>query len=359
LRFGPKEADSALGLGRSSRWAPTAEETDVLRPTWPAGGAAQLRQFLADPSAFAVNAHSIAKELGFADSFGLCSVIEIIDRPALILGNSDTGEDIPAITDVAWKPLLEPHLERIACAAKLVGAIVLVMESEMIPIGTAWHISQDMLVTNRHVALRFSEHQSQGGFAFLETVLDNRPLRGVLFSPGSVGNGSRAHGPRITAIEFIANDYDVAFLRVKPTLDRPLPETGIPLAVNLPKELKNSVVVTVGFPLYRPELISKEMLSVPTDKQNSYRRVLMKYFASNIGEKMMQPGKVTDFDLGGAGSKQLRHSCSTLAGNSGSVVLNPKTGVAVGLHYGGIVLTTNFAVPAPTVLEIATQRKLL
>ena len=43
------------------------------------------------------------------------------------------------------------------------------------------------------------------------------------------------------------------------------------------------------------------------------------------------------------------HDCSTLGGNSGSVVLDLATGQAVGLHFAGRFLEANYAVPAAVV----------
>ena len=42
----------------------------------------------------------------------------------------------------------------------------------------------------------------------------------------------------------------------------------------------------------------------------------------------------------------ITHDCSTLGGNSGSVLLDLQTGEAVGLHFAGLYLQDNFAVPA-------------
>ena len=43
------------------------------------------------------------------------------------------------------------------------------------------------------------------------------------------------------------------------------------------------------------------------------------------------------------------HDCSTLGGNSGSVLLDLATGEAVGLHFAGRFLEANYAVPAAVV----------
>jgi endonuclease G len=63
--------------------------------------------------------------------------------------------------------------------------------------------------------------------------------------------------------------------------------------------------------------------------------------------KRLAPGKLTVVrdDL-------LQHDCTTLGGNSGSVVISLATGDAVGLHFGGNFHETNFAVPAPVVASL-------
>jgi endonuclease G len=45
------------------------------------------------------------------------------------------------------------------------------------------------------------------------------------------------------------------------------------------------------------------------------------------------------------------HNCTTLGGNSGSVVVDLKRGEALGLHFSGSFLRTNFAVRADRVKE--------
>ena len=46
---------------------------------------------------------------------------------------------------------------------------------------------------------------------------------------------------------------------------------------------------------------------------------------------------------------ELQHDCTTLGGNSGSVLLDLATGEAVGLHFSGVYLRSNYAVPASVV----------
>jgi endonuclease G len=69
-------------------------------------------------------------------------------------------------------------------------------------------------------------------------------------------------------------------------------------------------------------------------------------FGNVYDKKRLAPGQLTGSDL-----TSLHHDCSTLGGNSGSVVLSLETGEAVGLHFAGRFLRTNFGVPGTVVGE--------
>jgi endonuclease G, mitochondrial len=56
-------------------------------------------------------------------------------------------------------------------------------------------------------------------------------------------------------------------------------------------------------------------------------------------KKRLAPGAITDVD-----QNRVLHNCTTLGGNSGSVVVDLKSGEALGLHFSGSFLRTNFAV---------------
>ena len=63
-------------------------------------------------------------------------------------------------------------------------------------------------------------------------------------------------------------------------------------------------------------------------------------------KKRLAPGAITDVD-----QDRVLHNCTTLGGNSGSVVVDLKSGEALGLHFSGSFLRTNFAVRADRVKE--------
>jgi endonuclease G len=69
-------------------------------------------------------------------------------------------------------------------------------------------------------------------------------------------------------------------------------------------------------------------------------------FGNVYDKKRLAPGRVTTPATG-----TLCHDCSTLGGNSGSVVLSLETGEAVGLHFAGRFLEANFAVSSRIVAQ--------
>ena len=53
--------------------------------------------------------------------------------------------------------------------------------------------------------------------------------------------------------------------------------------------------------------------------------------------------------MGANHADSVTHDCTTLGGNSGSVVVNMQTGKAVALHFAGLYMIENYAVPASTI----------
>ena len=65
-------------------------------------------------------------------------------------------------------------------------------------------------------------------------------------------------------------------------------------------------------------------------------------------KKRLLPGTMMGYrsiESFGHNLEAVAHDCSTLGGNSGSAVIDPESGMVVGLHFAGIYLQANFAVP--------------
>ena len=71
---------------------------------------------------------------------------------------------------------------------------------------------------------------------------------------------------------------------------------------------------------------------------------MARIFSLLYSVKRISPGKAHLED------RVIRHDCSTLGGNSGSVVFDVKAGEAIGLHFAGQYLRGNYAVPANIIL---------
>jgi endonuclease G len=67
--------------------------------------------------------------------------------------------------------------------------------------------------------------------------------------------------------------------------------------------------------------------------------------------KRLAPGQVTAV----VAADLLHHDCTTLGGNSGSVVVHLDSGKAIGLHFGGLEGAQNEAVQAPRIQQILAQ----
>ncbi len=137
-------------------------------------------------------------------------------------------------------------------------------------------------------------------------------------------------------ILYIARDSepDLAFLRLNPgkgPLARP-----IKLASKLLPS--KTMVGVVGYPGRDPRIPDQDLMA--------------KIFGNVFDKKRFAPGLVIGFE-----ADALTHDCTTLGGNSGSAVLDLLTGEAAALHFSGVFLKTNYAVPAPVISELLARVK--
>ena len=74
-------------------------------------------------------------------------------------------------------------------------------------------------------------------------------------------------------------------------------------------------------------------------------------YGKTYNKKRLAPGGVTRVE-----QTRILHNCTTLGGNSGSVVLDLDSGKALGLHFSGSFLATNYAVRADVVKQLLAER---
>jgi hypothetical protein len=224
-------------------------------------------------------------------------------------------------------------------AIRAVGRIELANNSRFQWIGTGWIIAtelgDDIIVTNEHIAKEFGM-RSGVGFQFRPSGYEaSLPQSGLIDFREEIGSTPARKFP-ITEIVWISEDpaFDVAFLRVARGAEGDRIDPPIKLLTNEVSD--DRMLAVIGFPGpnhgYDPEPFKQ-------------------LFGSIFGKKRFSPGFFT-----GRRGVSITHDCSTLPGSSGSVVLDVKTGYAVGLHFRGTAFDANYAVPAADLARIAKAR---
>jgi endonuclease G len=249
-----------------------------------------------------------------------------------------TGRPVLAVRDDAaelafedaesevWRERLTAAAEPLGRAIRAAGRIE-VERHDLDWLGTGWLVADDVVVTNRHVAREFGRRDGdrfvfrQGFSGTMASRIDFRE---------EIGGGA-AREFQLAKILHIEDEGgpDVAFLQVTPRDGDPL-AAPIPLATRTPRPQQQ--VAVIGYPA--------------RDSRIPEQDLMLRIFGDVFDKKRLAPGQVKRVDRG-----LVLHDCSTLGGNSGSVVLDLETGEALALHFSGRFLDANFAVPAPVVAD--------
>jgi endonuclease G len=300
---------------------------------------ARLRTFNAsvqsDDPTLATEARSVMPSTGglermtsTAGEIGLESIILKRTRPVLNIRQNDTELVFADQADsVIWKERLtraKPLLDR---AIRAVGRIEL-SGGDLDWVGTGWLVAEDILVTNRHVASEFASRDGEGfdfklgdagkiaaGIDFLQEVENDDTL---VFRLARVLHIEDAPGPDVAF-------FEVERLSNSRTLAEPIELSDTPIAT------QNAA--TIGYPAFDSRIPDPDLM------EKIYGRIYNK--------KRLAPGAVTRIQ-----DQHLLHNCTTLGGNSGSAVLDLDSGRALGLHFSGTFLTSNYAVRADLVKQI-------
>ncbi len=265
-------------------------------------------------------------EVPDADLGALEAIVHVQDRPVFNVIQDTFAVDPMAS---AWFHLeAEATRRALAPALRATGRVEL-PDSRLRPyVGTAFVVGPNLLMTNRHVALMFTDGLGARGLRFRERsevdlVREVVPRDGVMLT--------------VERVVLVHPVWDMALLEVSG-----LPEDRVPvrLVADDPAELAGQPVVIIGYPAF--------------DSRNPDAALQNRIFGHVYGVKRVQPGTI------GGGLRTYRpsphplfvfpevevmtHDASTLGGNSGSLVVRPN-GDVVGLHFGGLYLDANFAVP--------------
>ena len=264
------------------------------------------------------------------------AIILTIGRPAILV--KDNSFQVP-ISDV-WATRLNASRANIETAIRAVGRVEVTNHPGGFSyLGTGWLVAPDVIVTNRHVAQAFSRKEG-AEFVIKKNLISGTKIGVNLDFREEAGVDAQEQFD-VLEILYIEDDLDdkpdIAFLKIDTQarvggVTVSLNATPIPLATTPPDD--ESEVANIGYPAEdsrRNPLSDSKMDAI---------------FGDIYDVKRLQPGQVKSVrnDL-------ITHDCSTLGGNSGSVVLDFKTGVAIGLHFGGKFQVENYAVPAAIIRD--------
>lgn len=260
---------------------------------------------------------------------GLEAIIRLRGRPSLLVRNKTF--DLPESR--TWRRRLLPNKSQIESVIASVGRVELLEHPSYDWVGTAWVVGERTVVTNRHVGATFAMREN-GGFAFIRSF-DNKRVGAVVDFAEEFRTGL-IEEIEVEKILFVADEGagnpDIALLRLASSDDIPDP---VPLAADEPSS--DQFVAVVGYPA--------------RDSRNE-RDAMVRIFGDIYDVKRLAPGQVTlalDEDF------FFTHDCSTLGGNSGSVVMDIENGTAVGLHFAGRFRKSNYAVKASAVREAMAE----
>ncbi len=189
--------------------------------------------------------------------------------------------------------------------------------------GTAFVVGPGLLMTNRHVAEIFTAGLGRRDIVFrpgLGAAVDFK--QEVYPSPPALA--------KVRRVLMIHPYWDCALLQVE---GLPGGRGHLTLEGREPEEWRTREVTVIGYPAQ--------------DSRNDIQ-LQNRIFRGIYQRKRLQPGKLTGqavIQSFGNSVEAITHDSSTLGGNSGSAVIDLTTGRVIGLHFAGIYLRANYAVP--------------
>lgn len=246
------------------------------------------------------------------------AIILLRGRPALVI--QDGFWEDPKSAEIRNR--LAPAEAVLKATIPKVGRVE-ILDYGMDYIGTGWMIEEDILITNRHVAELFGEK------------------RGNLFSFRANPEGALYHARVDFRREFQrsiisqAAVRDIIFIEERNELR---PDMALVRMDRTSGVLPSPIELDSAVPAFRSNIA---VIGYPAEDPRNDAFAMRNIFKGVYNVKRLSPGWVSGVRPDG---KLLEHDCTTLGGNSGSVVLNLETGKACGLHFSGTYRDRNFAV---------------
>ena len=252
------------------------------------------------------------------EAFALEAIVLPRERPVIDIIN-DSYHKPPA----PWQHLAQdPYKGFITTAIPSIGRVEIPNHPSAPYGGTAFVVGMDLLMTNRHVAetfatgigikgLNFISGRSPG-IDFKQEVIPSEPI--IL---------------EFDKVLMVHPFWDCALIKVSG-----LPSNHPPLLLQGKEaDVVDRDVVVIGYPAQ--------------DSRNDLE-LQNRIFRGIFQRKRMQPGRLKGYrQIRSYGNtvEAISHDSSTLGGNSGSATIDIVTGRVVGLHFAGVYLEANYAVP--------------
>lgn len=282
---------------------------------------------------------------GPADARALETIVSE-QRPVFFAGTDGQGQPCIDLADASIRGdearfLTEELQRRQAVVAPLFDRIGRIDVEGMTGapfVGTGWIIDDGIVVTNRHVA-EVIARRSASGYSFRMGAA-GQPVS-LSFATGHL-KGEAAPGLSIPVasvlyIEPEDSAVDIAFLKLS-VLSSVGTCSALPIRVGSIAEA--TPLCVVGY----PAKASSRVIPDQALMQDLYRGV--------YDVKRIAPGFVARQE-----QELIVHDCTTLGGNSGSALVVMQTGEVAGLHFAGIYLRENQAVPANLLRDYRERRR--
>ncbi|PFA82536.1 trypsin-like serine peptidase [Bacillus thuringiensis] len=261
------------------------------------------------------------------------AIIMKVGRPSLLIQNNSF--ELPE--SETWKERLKNSQAILKKIIPSVGRIELKEHPSYDWVGTGWMIDNNIIITNRHVAQVFISEDENLSFKINH--------RGKFMS-ADIDFREEYKQPEQLEFSIIKALYiekepgpDIAFFQVSPTTN--MGDAQLPEPIQLSNKIldKEHYVAAIGYPAF--------------DSRND--PIVMKEIFQDIYDtKRISPGLLHP---PASGEWLVTHDCSTLGGSSGSVLVDIETGEALGLHFGGKYLGTNYAVSSVKIIETLQKIK--
>ena len=247
------------------------------------------------------------------EEVGFEAIVILVGRPAIFI----QGGKFHAPPE-SWQ-ILEEKRNDIETALRSVGRIEITGHASLDWVGTGFLVAKDVVMTNRHVAEVFCQMGNRRRWKFKSN------MSGRIDYAEEFASINPAEF-ELRSVIGVHEELDLALFRVRRTSPLGIkPPKPLTIASTAPFIAPGRLVYTCGYPAW--------------DGRRNDPEPMLRIFHNIYNIKRLQPGEVRE-----TRGPIFVHDCSTLGGNSGSAIIDLKTGTVLGLHFGGRYTKGNYAV---------------